>query len=134
MHWLKLKETTPKRPKFWAFIPTTYIESSARWISRPPLRSDREGRRLRSPWLESHAIGGIPHWISPWKRYSKPTSSAKIDIVGFDFRIESCGIHPEQPRRTRLMAAGLIEGAPDQIDFKSTHLVIKIDSAADIDG
>lgn len=43
--------------------------------------------------------------------------------------IQSCGLHPQQSRRLRLIPTAVIEGALDQLDFISLDLVIKVDAA-----
>ncbi len=40
-------------------------------------------------------------------------SCPQVDVVGLNLRIQRHGIHAQQARGAGLVAAGLIEGAPD---------------------
>ena len=71
---------------------------------------------------------GLKSFGSFWR-----CSGPQVDIVGFDLGVERSRIHPQQARSARLVTAGLIQRAPDQVDFKTTHLVIEIYSAAHVD-
>src|SRR5678816_3489958 len=57
---------------------------------------------------------------------------SQVDVVGFDFRVQRRGIHSEQARGARLVAAGLFQSSPDQIDLKPPYFFVEIYSAPDV--
>src|ERR1044072_93264 len=59
-------------------------------------------------------------------------SGAELDVVGLDLGVERGGVHPEQPGGAGLVAAGLVEGAADDVDLEAAHVVVDVDAAAHV--
>src|SRR6266536_665662 len=57
---------------------------------------------------------------------------AQTDVVSLDLRIQCCCIHPQQTRGARLVPSCLDQGAPDEIDFKASDLVIEVYPPANV--
>src|SRR5678815_3003880 len=53
----------------------------------------------------------------------------QADSVGLDLRVERGGVHSQQARGTRLMTAGLLQRATNQVDLKAPHLIVEVDAA-----
>src|SRR5207302_2979762 len=81
------------------------------WTSR--MRTDR-------PKTEQIESGHVEEPSGP----ARPSRS-QIDVIGLNLRIQGRGVHAQQARSARLVSASLIQGAADQINFKTPHFVIE---------
>jgi hypothetical protein len=57
---------------------------------------------------------------------------SQANPVRLDFGVERGGVHSQQARGARLMAAGLFQRPTNQIDFKAAHLIVEVDAAPQI--
>ena len=57
----------------------------------------------------------------------------RLYVINLDLGVKSRRVEPEQSRSPRLVTAGLIESAADEIDLEFLHFVIEIDAARNVD-